>query len=598
MEGMVSVVGMLAAEAERRGILCGNRAAIISRLGKYGDSIPISISGNRYTVPVFPPFPPLRSIGDAFWHARSTAVSDRRRAGSFYTPDPLIDSILNLVWRDIFPAGLRRLGTRTVCDPALGCGFFFLRLVETLLNRGVPRARIRSWAARSLFGVDTDAEAVFLAKALLWLALSEGKREFVPPAEHFVVGDSLLGTQLFPEAAAADGDAFDCVLGNPPYEVLTNFSRHPEQKQLADALRRSGLYADALSGQINLYRCFIERGLGLLRPGGVLSFVVPLSLTRDGAAASLRRRLLEEEATAEWTLYGEKERLFAGVTQSACVFRAVRGGGAVRSVAIAVGGRGGSGDRSGNIPFAELRKYGDGLALPGLNARGLALWRRLHRQCPGRISDCAEARVGEVDQTVYRACMLERNTGVLLARGAHVSAFRVDVEAQEEAERFLDLPRFLAMKGAGAETVSRRAGETRVAQLGIRNMQSRPRLVAALLPPGVYAGNSLNVYTMLPGTDAEFVAGVLNSSLLDWLFRAVSGNNNINLREMRALPFPSRASTEQRAAVSSRYRDCAQAALRGEDTAQPRAALNAAVAACYAVPENMSAEALEALLLI
>lgn len=612
------IAGGLVAEAVRRGILARDRAAIVARLESFADGIlprgagvfSAAFSSNSpRSAPADPHgFDALRALGDAFWHGRTGGKEERRQKGSFYTPPPVIDQILGLVQNDLFP------GRKTVCDPAMGCGFFFLRLIETLHEKKVPSAKIRRWAASSLFGVDTDAQAVFVAKALLWLALSEGRREFLPDTAHFAVGDSLLGPAFgqtpddhpaagldwnaaFP-AVAKDG-GFDVVLGNPPYEVLTNFTRRPERKTLADKIRRCGFYREALSGQLNLYRCFIERGLDLLKPGGALSYVVPLSLARDGAAAALRGRLLERENAASWFLYGEKERLFAGggVTQSACVFRAVRGGGAVKNVSIAVGGR------SGKIPFAELRAQGGGgdnggaAALPGLDARGLKLWRWLYKNCPGRLGDVAEARVGEVDQTVYRACMTERNTGVLLARGAHLSAFRLDVAAREEKERFLDLPRFLEMKGGGAEAVRARAGESRVVQLGIRNMQSRPRLVAAVAPAGVYAGNSLNVYRVFPGVDAGFVAGMLNSSWLDWLFRATSGNNNINLREMLALPFPSRADAAAAKAVAECYRECERAAARGEELAAARTALDAAAGRCCGAPENLDAAALEEMLL-
>ena len=602
-----TVATLLVGEAMRRGIASRDRAAIVSRLESFasgilpdgGNVFSAAFSERKRNVEVAS----LRALGDAFWRERLTGKEERRKEGSFYTPDPIIDRILGLVWKDVFPAGLGKLEGKTVCDPALGCGFFFLRIVETLRERNVSAAKIRRWAAASLFGVDTDAQAVFVAKALLWLALSDGKKEFVPDAAHFVVGDSLLGpafgrkggnagldwNEAFPGIAERGG--FDVVLGNPPYEVLTNFARHPEQKALAEAVRGCGFYRDALVGQINLYRCFIERGLDLLKSGGTLSFVTPLSLARDGAAAALRQRLLEKEKTVDWFLYGEKDRLFSGVTQSACVFKAVRNGGAAKTVSIAVGKRG------GKISVGELRKYGAEFAIPGLDGHGLRLWRWFYRNCPGRLGDVAEARVGEVDQTVYRACMADTDTGTILARGAHLSAFRLDVGMVEGKERFLEREKFLAMKGAAADNCRERAEKPRIVQLGIRNMHSRPRLLAALAPPGIYAGNSLNVYSVLENVDIRFVAGVLNSGWLDWLFRAGSGNNNINLREMMNLPFPSTIRGGLAANVAHCYRECEKAAETGGDLEHARNRLDRAVGECYSVPDGVSVAELEDMLL-
>ncbi len=594
------IARLLIRTAEAKGILGGRREAILARLGELGrDLFPrdgaffasLFAGGKGEDAAARP-----RDVGEAFWREAFASGERRRLEGSYYTPLPVIDRILNLV-RNVHVLGDRLPGgeSRTLCDPAMGCGFFLLRVVESLALRHPGRmAAVREWAGSRLFGVDLDAGAVFMARALLWLALSDTREEFVPRAENFRQGDSLLGpafgsttgnmgiagldwSAAFPAAAAEGG--FDMIVGNPPYEVLTNFSRRPERSRLAWALRRSGYYRDSLTGQINLHRCFIERSLDLLKPGGVLSLIVPLSLARDAAALPLRRRLLEEHAAADWVFYGERERVFPGVTQSACVFMAVKGAGAAGELRLES-----EGERR-VMPAADLRKFGGGaLAIPVIGQKGDRLVRWLLSNCPGRLEEAAEMRVGEVDQTVYRDCMLDGDGGCLLARGTHLSPFLLDVRPVPGRSRFLDLPRFLEMKGASAEACRRRAETWRVVQLGIRNMHSRPRLVAALAPPGVYLGNSLNVYAPKDGLPPEFLAGMLNSRLLDWLFRLSSGNNNINLREMRPLPFPSRPGANHVRAVAEAYRQCARAAKKGVGLVAARRALDEAVENCYGVP--------------
>lgn len=598
------IVAMIRESARSRRLRGGRDEGILSALGDMA----------RGLFPDIDPFeayfsgaveaaasPGWRDIGDAFWSAAGATLEQRRLEGSFYTPDAVIDRILDLVWNDIH--GEDRLPSGTVCDPAVGCGYFLLRLVERLKKRhGLEKTR--RWAAESLYGVDKDAAAVFLTRTLLWLGLSDAKGEFVPDAAHFPCGDSLLGPcfgerdangessdatllgldwrSAFPDVARRGG--FDAIVGNPPYEVLTNFSRYPERRVLARALRDGGRYRDSLSGQINLYRCFLERSLAALRPGGVLSMVVPLSLARDAFARPLRSRLLEREGAAEWLLFGESDKALGGVTQSACVFKARRDAGPARRLSVrAMGG-------TNRIALAELRTIGDGaLAIPMLDRAGLRLWRWLYSHVRGRLGDAALMRVGEVDQTFFRDCMRDNDTGCVLARGSHLSPFALDVEPREGKERFLDLELFLHKKGASAEACRERAAMRRVVQLGIRNMESRPRLVAALAPPGVYLGNSLNVFTPVAGVSLEFLAGALNSRLLDWLFRVGSGNNNINLAEMRTLPFPAHCDAASADAVAEAYRECALAAATGGGCASARRRLDVAVEACYRVPPVMLA---------
>lgn len=594
-------IALLHAAAKEKGIAKGRDAAILHSLQRMAQDL---IPGQNLFADIFslrtPPAPlSPRAIGEAFWRLAATSREARRLEGSFYTPLPIIDAIIDLAWKQL--SGLKA----SFCDPALGCGFFPLRLVERLAERGAGGKALRRWAAAHLFGCDRDPAAVFMSRALLWLSLSDAGGEFLPGPDTFALGDSLLGPDFsdgadkegkadgaawgaldwsgaFPAVAASGG--FDVILGNPPYEVLTNFNRHPERRELADALRGSGYYRDAAQGQLNLYRCFIERSLALLRPGGLLSFVVPLSLARDKAASALRRRLLCQEKAAEWRLFSEKDDIFGGVTQSACIFLAKRAGGAVRKIKVV------SSAGHSAMSLAELERYGDGsLAIPMLSAEEMRLWRWLRGNHAARLADYAKMRVGEVDQTFFRDCMRDDDTGCVLARGAHLRQFHLDVSPVPGKERFLDRALFLERKGASAAACVKLVEQCRIAQLGIRNMGSSPRLLAAIAPPGVFMGNSLNVYYPAEGVSLAFLAGLLNSRLLDWLFRLGSGNNNINLHEVANLPFPADAAPEQVRGVEEAYHACASLAEAGENADTAREELNRRVEACYGVPNDLLA---------
>ena len=51
--------------------------------------------------------------------------------------------------------------------------------------------------------------------------------------------------------------------------------------------------------------------------------------------------------------------------------------------------------------------------------------------------------------------------------------------------------------------------------------------------------NSLNVAYVSEEKTAKILVGLLNSSLLEWVFRTTSTNNHVNLYELEALPIPS-----------------------------------------------------------
>lgn len=132
------------------------------------------------------------------------APSARRASGSYYTPSPLVRSILDaalvalvagrlgcseaeaerrLMDRD--PGAAALLDDLTVLDPAAGSGAFLLGALERLsslaASDGVASAPgRRRILQRTLFGVDRSAAAVRLTELRLWLAVIAQDREDRP----------------------------------------------------------------------------------------------------------------------------------------------------------------------------------------------------------------------------------------------------------------------------------------------------------------------------------------------------------------------------------------------------------------------------------
>ncbi len=500
--------------------------------------------------------------------ARKALRRQRRSAGAFFTPPAVIDRILELAFGPAPPAG-------TVCDPAMGAGHFLLAVIARLAGAGDGRLpEARRFAAERLYGVDCDAAAVRLAQRALWLTLSRPGDAFAPPTSHFVYGDALLDEAPFPDVTRAGG--FHAIIGNPPYDVLTNFRRNPAAKRYAAQLRASGRYVHALCGQVNLYRCFIERSLQLLRAGGSLSFVVPASLLTDKVAAPLRRALLLEHGADCFDVHDESAGVFAHVTQAVTLFRARKGTGEAPAIHL----------DDQTVSLRQIEGLSADLPLPRATATDWALADWLREHAPRSFAALATGCVGEVDQTLYRRHMRDTPPGALLLRGCHLRPFAPDLRPAPGRQRFLDAEGFLTQKGNAAERCQARVGRERVAQLGIRNLETRPRLVAARVPPDVFLGNSLNVWLPREPVSTALLTGLLNSALYDWRFRLTSGNNNINLREVESLPLPARLKAAHRTAIEEQVEACARAARAGADLSPARRRLDEAVCDAFGLPDR------------
>jgi hypothetical protein len=122
----------------------------------------------------------------------------------------------------------------------------------------------------------------------------------------------------FADVAARAG--FDVVLGNPPWVRLHRIPAG-ERDMLRQRYRvfRAGAWesgaARARAGhgfatQVDLAALFIERGIRLLRPGGVLSFLVPIKLWQSLAGGGVRRLLTEETRVLELEDMSEAPNVF------------------------------------------------------------------------------------------------------------------------------------------------------------------------------------------------------------------------------------------------------------------------------------------------
>lgn len=86
---------------------------------------------------------------------------------------------------------------------------------------------------------------------------------------------------------------FDIVIGNPPYVFGGNAGISVQDKERYKKLYVSG------SGKTNLFVVFIERGTQLLKPGGVLAYIVPNTLLRVTSYNAIRSYILNSSQIEE-----------------------------------------------------------------------------------------------------------------------------------------------------------------------------------------------------------------------------------------------------------------------------------------------------------
>jgi hypothetical protein len=223
---------------------------------------------------------------------RATPAAQRQSHGLHVTPAWLAD--------DLVARALARTPepVPTVCDPACGGAAFLLAAGRALEGQGLPRAEV---VAEHLWGADVDP--VGLAAAELALTLWAGE---LPPPGRLVVGDALAeAASLWP---AAPDDGFGVVVGNPPF---LNQLERATVRSAATTERLRDRFGDVVQPYTDAAWLFLVLACDLVRPGGVVTMVQPLSVVaaRDGAA--VRAALGERAVLRDMWVEDRPRRTFA-----------------------------------------------------------------------------------------------------------------------------------------------------------------------------------------------------------------------------------------------------------------------------------------------
>ena len=240
-------------------------------------------------------------------------ASKRKEQGIYYTPSYIVDFIVDNALKPVLDrcTSIEDLQKIKVLDPACGSGSFLIKALDVIFQKYREFGNLSDEEIiktqilmQNIYGVDLDPQAVEIARLNLLINSLSEKMQLPSLSKNIKNGNSLIsGTDEdlkkyfgpnfrdkkpfnwqdeFPEVFKQGG--FDAVIGNPPYIDSEEMTR----SGLADVRDYCTDYYGSGKGNWDIFCVFIEKGLNLLRVGGLLSFIVPNKLISANYARHIR----------------------------------------------------------------------------------------------------------------------------------------------------------------------------------------------------------------------------------------------------------------------------------------------------------------------
>lgn len=444
----------------------------------------------------------------------------RSEKGAYYTPPPLVGRLLDMAEK----SGVD-FSKASVIDPACGGGAFLAPVALRMLKKekGVSSEWILRRLVKRLKGVEIDPFAAWMSLVLLEAAVMPlcitTKRRI--PESIIVVGDALVQDDL---------GKFDLVMGNPPYGRVS----------LSTELREK--FSRSLYGHANLYGLFTDLAVRLIKPEtGVIAFLTPTSFLGGQYFTALRNLLTEKTTPFFFDFVSDREGVFDDVLQETMLATFRAGEHKVPVTVSSLIPKGLNKAKVESLGKVNVEKGGRIWLLP--RKKNDVLFLNKIKKMTARLSDIGYAvSTGQLVWNRFKPQLRQiRKKGYLpliWAESVTQDGFKFN------ATRKNHVP-YIEVMNKQDFLVTR--NECVLVQRTTSKEQEK-RIMAAIIPQnfiddfgGVVVENHVNViYSngFLSEVGVETIEKVLNSRVVDRIFRCISGSVAVSAFELNAIPFP------------------------------------------------------------
>ncbi len=327
-------------------------------------------------------------------------------------------------------------------------------------------------------------------------------------------------------------EGFDVVIGNPPYSQVTKglFS----QKQFP--------YSEGKDkGKQNLYKLFVEASKNLSKnETGIACMIVQSSLLGDLSSTYTRELLLKKTIIDEIlefpkTAPTKEGQVFENVLQGTCIYRFINHIPSVdHKFKISINN---DVTTLPNLVFEKVLQstienlFPESLYIPLINKGDFEILNLIKDTSIPFRKIIADINKGDVNLGYAKDSISNINNGIKLFRGKNVQRFFFENRSDEFVETNYALSK-----------ANKNIGRKYIALQEITGTTDKYRIHSCVidLPYAHLFGDTANKIDLRRPELSSAISTLLNSKLLDWLFRKTSTNNHVMGYEIVQFPIPSR----------------------------------------------------------
>ncbi|WP_219035647.1 type IIG restriction enzyme/methyltransferase [Helicobacter pylori] len=355
----------------------------------------------------------------------------------------------------------------------------------------------------------------------------------------------------FPEVLDDEGDflGFDCIIGNPPYMQV-----------------KKGLYSSILYpfsegkdiGKQNTYKVFIELGFNLTKQKGLISLITQSSIMCDCSAQFTRELLLKYCQIHYFVEFNKKQKLFSNVIQGVCILEFLKDRPSKEhAFKIAINN---TQIQMNQIQYEQIKqdeilKFFPLYEIPLIKSGEMEIVRKIKTD-KILLRDLLEKSLqGNINTIHLKDIQDQKETNGRIYKGANCHRY------------FLDTQYLFAKDNQITQQIfEKNYYQNIIVTQNITGTSDAYRIHANLIEvknQEMLFLDTCNLSYCKEREHAKFLVGLLNSRLLDWLFRKTSTNNHVNLYELETLPIPQITKSNQ--PTADKITDCVEAILEAKE---------------------------------